>query len=119
VPVVAADILELTPERLASEGRPTAFDLAVMVGNVLVYVAEGTETRVLSTVAGLLAPAGRILVGFHPVAGPAHGRDYPYAEFAGHVEAAGLVVQHRFGGYTLEPPGDDYVVAVLGRPKGS
>lgn len=116
VPVVAADILELSPERLAAEQRPTSFDLAVLVGNVLVYVAEGTEAPVLSTVATLLAPDGRILVGFHPVAGPPHSRDYPYAEFAGHVEAAGLMVQHRFGGYALEPPTGDYVVAVLGRP---
>ncbi len=119
VPVLAADILELSRGRLVDEGRPPTFDLAVLVGNVLVYVADGTETRVLASIGALLAPEGRIMVGFHPVAGPPHSRDYPYAEFAGHVEAAGLAVQHRFGGYALEPPTPDYVVAVLSRNEAS
>ena len=111
-----SDILGLSPELLAAAGRPTAYDVVVVVGNVMVYLAEDTETRALRTLERLLAPEGRMLVGFHPGKGPEHSRDYPFAQFAEHVArgrprgAAAPV-----GGYDLAPPGEDYVVAVLGR----
>ena len=115
VPVVVADIVELSPALLAQAGRPTAYDVVVLVGNVMVYLADDTEVRALRTLERLLAPEGRVLVGFHPEQGPEHSRDYPFALFAEHVHAAGLEVQQVHGGYDLTPPGDDYVVAVLGR----
>ena len=115
VPVVQADILELSPTMLGAHGRPSSYDVVVAVGNVMIYLAEDTETRVLRTLSDLLVPDGRILVGFNPVKGPQFSRDYPVADFHGHVEAAGLVVQHRFGGYDLAPTRGDYEVAVLSR----
>ena len=115
VPVVRADILDLSPDLLTAAGRPTAYDVVVLVGNVMVYLAEDTETRALRTLEGLLAPEGRVLVGFHPVQGPEHSREYPFALFAEHVRAAGLEVRLHLGGYDLSPPGEEYVVAVLGR----
>lgn len=115
VAVVEADILGLTPGLLDRAGRPTAYDLVVLVGNVMVYLADETEVRALRTVAGLLAPDGRVLVGFHPRQGPEHSRDYPPEAFAAHAREAGLRVQHLFGGYDLLPPSEDYVVAVLTR----
>ncbi|MCW2817884.1 MAG: class SAM-dependent methyltransferase [Marmoricola sp.] len=118
VPVLEADLLEVSPARLAGAGHPSAYDLVCVVGNVMVYLADGTEVRALRAVASVLAPSGRVLVGFHPVDGPEHSRDYPPELFRDHVEEAGLVVQHLLGGYDLVPPGDDYVAAVLahGRP---
>jgi SAM-dependent methyltransferase len=115
VPVVSADILELSPEMLSEHDRPSSYDVIVVVGNVMVYLAEDTETRALITLRDLLAPDGRILVGFNPVKGPAFSRDYPVADFRAHVENAGLAVQHEFGGYDLAPVGSDYLVAVLHR----
>jgi len=91
------------------------FDLVVCVGNVLVYLAEGTEVQVLATLGRRLAPGGRILAGFHLVSARAGARDYAPAEFEADVAAAGLVVQGRFGGYDLAPPTDDYAVWLLGR----
>lgn len=116
VPVVECDILGLDAALLARTGHPTAYDLVVLVGNVMVYLADGTEVRALRTVAGLLAPGGRVLVGFHPRQGPEHSRDYPVAAFRDHAVEAGLHVEHVFGGYDLAPPADDYVVGVLRRP---
>jgi SAM-dependent methyltransferase len=113
VPVVGADILELTPAMLERRGRPTEYDVVVAVGNVMIYLAEDTEVRALTALAGVLAPEGRVLVGFDPVKGPRTSRDYPVERFRGDAEAAGLVVQHEFGSYDLAPPGGDYVVAVL------
>jgi hypothetical protein len=54
-----------------------------------------------------------MLVGFHPVKGPPHSRDYPLEDFERHVSEAGLVVEQRFGTYDLRPASEDYVVAVL------
>ncbi|HEX7739820.1 MAG TPA: class I SAM-dependent methyltransferase, partial [Marmoricola sp.] len=86
LPVVGKDILELDPD---SEGT---FDLIVVVGNVMVLLAEGTEVRALSTLRGLLKPVGRILVGFHLHGGPADKREeYVWEEFSADVTAADLV----------------------------
>ena len=115
VPVVEADILALSPALLEQHDRPTSYDVVVVVGNVMIYLADDTESRALRTLRDLLESDGRILVGFSPVKGPEHSRDYPREEFRAHVEAAGLVVQHEFGTYELAPAGGDYVVAVLRR----
>jgi hypothetical protein len=80
---------------------------------VMVYLAEGTEVRALRTLTDLLAPDGRMLVGFHPLQGPSHSRDYPAGSFRDHVHEAGLRVEHEFGSYDLAPPAEDYLVAVL------
>jgi SAM-dependent methyltransferase len=113
VPVVACDLLELTPALLEAAGRPASYDVVVVVGNVMVYLADDTEVRALRTLGALLAPDGRMLVGFHPRKGPAHSRDYPVERFAEHVAEAGLVLEALHGSYDLRPPSDEYVVAVL------
>jgi len=116
LPVVRSDILALTPDLLATAGHPAAYDLVVLVGNVMVLLAPDTERRVLATVRGLLTDGGRVLVGFHPVDGPADSaRDYPVEEFVADAASVGLRLQHRFGSYDLAPATDDYLVAVLVR----
>lgn len=118
LPMVEADILALSPELLELAGHESSFDLVVLVGNVIVLAAPDTEQRLLATLRDLLAPDGRILVGFHPVRTHGNARDYPVDEFTADAEAAGLSVQHRFGTYELAPPADDYCVAVLTRADG-
>lgn len=113
LPVVACDILGATPRLLAQAGQPGEYDVIVLVGNVMVYLADDTEVRALRVLRDLLHADGRILVGFHPRQGPAHSRDYPFEEFGVHVAEAGLAVAHRFGTYDLRPQTEDYVVAVL------
>jgi SAM-dependent methyltransferase len=113
VPVVACDLLALTPALLEAAGRPASYDVVVVVGNVMVYLADDTEVRALRALRALLAPDGRMLVGFHPRKGPAHSRDYPVERFAEHVAEAGLVLESLHGSYDLRPPSDEYVVAVL------
>jgi SAM-dependent methyltransferase len=113
--VLPHEILALTPDALARADAPTEFDLVVCVGNVLTFVAEGTEVRVLERLRDLLAPAGRILAGFHLRGGPSSARSYAPVEFAADAEAAGLHVDHRFGGYDLRPVDDEYAVWILSR----
>ncbi|UUZ57819.1 class I SAM-dependent methyltransferase [Nocardioides sp. B-3] len=89
------------------------FDLIVVVGNVMVYVAEDTERAVLAHLRSLLAPGGRIPVGFHLTGTKNGSRVYPADEFVADVTVAGLSVDWRFGSYELHAPNDDYAVWVL------
>ncbi|MFC7492230.1 MULTISPECIES: class I SAM-dependent methyltransferase [unclassified Knoellia] len=109
------DILELSPAVLEAHGCPAAHDLVVAVGNVFVLLAEDTERRALTTLGSLLAPGGRMLVGFHLTAGPAGSRTYPPEEFVADVEAAGLRVDLRAGSYELHPANAEYAVWLLSR----
>jgi len=113
VSVVESDILGLSTAVLEAAGRPTSYDVVVVVGNVMIYLADDTEARALRTLGALLAPEGRMLVGFRPHKGPQHSRDYPVEAFRRHVAEAGLVLENLFGTYELRPATDDYVVAVL------
>lgn len=110
LPVVHADVLEADAADLGTD-----HDLVVLVGNVMVFLAPDTEREVLRRVRDVLAPGGRVLVGFHPVDGPATARDYSPAEFTADVEASGLRVDLHAGSYQLHPPADDYAVWVLAR----
>lgn len=111
--VLPLEILALTPEALERAGAPTAYDLVVCVGNVLTFVAEGTEVAVLARLRELLAPGGRVLAGFHLSGGPTSARSYRPEEFLADVDAAGLQAHHRFGGYDLRPVDDQYAVWLL------
>jgi len=113
VEVLPHDILGLTDDVLAAAGAPAAFDLVVCVGNVIVFVADGTEVAVLRRLGELLETGGRILVGFHLQGGPETARRVSPEQFAAEVAQAGLMVEHRFGGYDLRPVDDQYAVWVL------
>ena len=89
------------------------FDLVVLVGNVMIYLGEDTEQAVLARVRDLLAPPGRVLVGFHFTGVMAGSRTYAPDEFLSDVAAAGLRVEQRFGSYELHPPDAEYGVWVL------
>lgn len=109
IEVVHADVLALGEGLLADE----RFDLVVVVGNVMVFLAEGTERETLALLRSRLAPGGRVLVGFHLVGAPEHARAYPAEEFTADVEAAGMKVDARFGSYELHPANEEYAVWVL------
>lgn len=112
--LVPSDLLGFDP---AAAGEPAAYDLVVCVGNVLVFLAEGSEVAVLGRLRELLTPGGRVLAGFHLVAARPGARDYEPADFVADVEAAGLQVDARFGSYALHPPAPDYGVWLLSAPR--
>jgi SAM-dependent methyltransferase len=118
LPVVDSRLDELTPERLSAAGFPTAYDVIVCVGNVMILLAPDTERTVLANLAALLAPQGRLLVGYALSGAPSgFSREYPLEEFVADYEASGLALVHRFASYDLQPfvGGGDYVVHVLRR----
>ena len=91
------------------------FDVVVMAGNVVPYLADGTLPAVLARLSAHLAPGGRLVAGFSlgdgvpegaaPVALP----DYDTA-----AAAAGLVLEGRHGGWDGEEfaPAGGYAVSV-------
>ena len=115
LPVARARLEQLDAEFLAGLGMPATYDLVVCVGNVMVLLAEGSERTVLTAFRRLLAPGGRVLVGFSLVGAPPRSRVYPADEFVADAAAAGLAVESRFATFDLRPAGreDDFAVFVL------
>jgi SAM-dependent methyltransferase len=106
---VIGDLTDVTlPERF---NRPEGFDAIVLAGNVMVYLAPGSEPAVLGQLAGLVRPDGPIVLGF------ATDRDYRLSTFDTDVAAAGLRLEHRFATWDLRPWLDDapFAVTVLRR----
>jgi len=105
---VVADLADLD---LGSTVEP--FDAAVVAGNVMVFVAPGSEVDVLTRIAAHVRPDGPIVVGF------ATDREYPLTAFDADVAAAGLHVDQRFATWDLRPwhAGADFAVTVLRQPR--
>jgi SAM-dependent methyltransferase len=116
LPLVGSRLDELTPGTLSDAGHPATYDLVVCVGNVMILLAPDTERTVLANLAAVLAPDGRMLVGFALSGAPARAsREYPVGEFVEDAAAAGLEVESRFATYDLRPFTDEstYAVQVL------
>jgi SAM-dependent methyltransferase len=109
---LVGDLSELD---LAARGQVQPFDAAIVAGNVLIYVAPGSEAAVLSRIAQHVRGDGVVVAGF----GLDHG--YSLEDFDAHCAAAGLLREHRFATWDLRPWQDhaDYAVTVLRRPPGS
>lgn len=106
---LVGDLAELD---LPAVGEAEPFDAAVLVGNVLTFVAPGTEQEVLRRLAAHLRPDGVLAVGFGT------GRGYPLNDFDADAVAAGLRLEHRFATWDLRPWRDDadFAVTLLRRP---
>ena len=116
LPVVTSRLDELTPATLSTAGFPTSYDVIVCVGNVMILLAPETERDVLGAMAAVLAPEGRMLVGFALSDAPAPtSRTYPVAEFVADAASVGLTVESRHASYDLRPFTDTstYVVHIL------
>ncbi len=77
------------------------FDAALIAGNVMVFVATGTEADVLAHVAAHVKPDGVVLIGFDL------DLHYALTAFDADLEAAGLRVEQRFATWDLRPLPDD------------
>lgn len=91
---------------------PGTFDAAVAAGNVLVYLAAGSERTVLARLRAHLVPDGVLVTGF------ATDRSYPVEAFDRDAVAVGFAVESRFATWDLRPwrVGSDWAVTVLRAP---
>jgi SAM-dependent methyltransferase len=94
--------------RLPLTTAPGPFAGAVLAGNVMIFVAPGTEEAVLANVAARLAPSGLVIAGFQL------GRRLTLEEYEAAAGSAGLAPVARFATWDQDPfvDGGDYVVAV-------
>ena len=96
------DLADLPPEV-----APGPFAAAVLAGNVMIFVAPGTEAAVLEHVAARLAPGGLLVAGFQLT-----GR-LTWDDYAAAAAGAGLDPVARWSTWERAPfTGRDYVVAV-------
>ncbi len=105
-------VADLADFDLAAEQEPEPFDAAVLAGNVLAFVARGSEPDVLTCVAAHLRPGGILVTGFGT------DRGYELADFDAHCASAGFALEHRFATWHLDPWIEDaeFAVTVLRRP---
>lgn len=73
------------------------FDLVVCAGNVMVFLAPGSEQRVLDRLRAHTRPGGRIVIGFR------REPYYSYDQFDEDVAATGLSLEYRFSTWSLDP----------------
>ncbi|WP_318243948.1 MULTISPECIES: class I SAM-dependent methyltransferase [Oerskovia] len=106
---LVGDIAELD---LPAAGVAEPFDVIVCAGNVVTFLAPGTEVEVLRRFRAHLAPGGRAVVGFGA------GRGYAFDAFFADAAEAGLEVQLKLSTWDLRPFAEDgdFLVAVLGVP---
>lgn len=102
---LVGDLAELD---LPARGITEPFDAAVLAGNVMAFVAPGSEAEVLRHVGAHVAPDGVVVVGFHV-------DRLPLADFDRAVHEAGLRIEHRFATWDVVAWHDDadFAVTVL------
>jgi SAM-dependent methyltransferase len=85
-----------------------SFDLIAMPGNVMIFVAPGTEGRVLSNLTRHLRPGGLLVAGFQ------HGGDrLSLADYDMLAAASGLSLVDRWSTWDREPyASGDYAVSL-------
>lgn len=104
-------VSDLADLDLAAVGEGAPFDAAVLAGNVMAFVAVGTEVQVLTNIFNHLLPDGFAIVGFHT-------DRYDTDEFDQHLIEAGFTLEHRFATWDLRPwkQDADFSVSVLRKP---
>jgi SAM-dependent methyltransferase len=94
---------------LATVDLGRVFDAVVMAGNVMIFLAPGTEGAVVHNAARHLAPDGVLIAGFQLSPDRLSLADYDAL-----AEAAGLQLAERWATWDRAPwrPGGDYAVSV-------
>lgn len=106
---LCGDLAELD---LTTAGITQMQDAAVVAGNVMTFLAEGSEAEVLRRLGRHVRSDGPIAIGF------GLGRGYSLEAFDTDIAAAGLRIDQRFGTWDLRPftTGSDFAVTVLRVP---
>ncbi|MYV98228.1 class I SAM-dependent methyltransferase [Streptomyces sp. SID3343] len=113
---VLDDLADLDPHPL---GGRRSFDLVVAAGNVMIFLADGTEAEVVAGLARMLRPGGILVAGFSLAGGPGGvGATLDADAYDAACTAAGLTRRSRYAGWGREAwvDGGDYLVAVHAAP---
>ncbi len=101
--------LEWVDGDLATLDLGRQFDVVVLAGNVMIFVAPGTEAGVVANMARHVAPGGALVAGFQLRLG-----GYGIERYDADAAAAGLALADRCATWDREPwrPGGEYAVSV-------
>ena len=93
---------------LAEVDLGRTFDVVVMAGNVMIFLAPGAEGRVVANLARHLGPGGAMVAGFSLEPGR-----LDLAAYDAHAAAAGLELDQRWATWDRQPfEGGAYAVSV-------
>jgi SAM-dependent methyltransferase len=97
---IAADLLDVDLGR--------TFDVVGLPGNVMIFLAPGTEPTVVANMARHVSPGGRLIAGFQL------GRGYELSQYDADCDAAGLALDARYSTWdgAAWKSGGDYAVSV-------
>lgn len=101
VPLAELDLVQVEAGELARRGLPTVYDAVVAAGNVLLFVAEGTEHLVVTRLAEALSLGGRLVVGFHT------SGHFSHDQLDDIAREVGLTKEFRFATWQCDPFTDD------------
>lgn len=109
---------DLTTIELAMSDTPARqrlFDAIVLAGNVMIFLAPGSEATVVANLARHLAPGGALVAGFQLMPG-----GLTLAHYDALAAQAGLALAERWATWDRQPwnPTSDYAVSVHRRPRG-
>jgi 2-polyprenyl-3-methyl-5-hydroxy-6-metoxy-1,4-benzoquinol methylase len=109
---VKAPALEWIDADLATVDVGRRFDIVVMAGNVMIFVAPQTEAAVVANMASHLVPGGHLIAGFQL------GRAFGVVAYAAAAADAGLERVGRYGTWegAAWTAADDYAVSVHRAP---
>lgn len=96
---------------LATLDLDQVFDVVVTAGNVMVFVAPGSERTVVGRLAAHVADGGALVLGFRT------DRDYSLEALDADLAHAGFAVEQRFATWDLRPltPDADFAVTLARR----
>lgn len=102
---------DLSTLDLTQAGEPGLFDAAVSAGNVITFVAPGTEVAALTSIGAHLRPDGVCVIGFHT-------ERYDVSQFDNHIKQTRFELESRFATWDLRPWRDnaDFCVSILRVP---
>lgn len=92
-----------------SAGQLRTFDIIVMAGNVMIFLAPGSEATVVANMVRHLAPGGALVAGFQLLPG-----GLGLAQYDAFARDAGLSLEERWATWERQPwrPGGGYAVSV-------
>ena len=106
VPWIVGDVAEVDLGR--------TFDLVLLAGNVMIFLAPGTEAGVVANLTRHLEPGGALVAGFSLEPGRLELETYD-----DHARAAGLTLEDRWATWDRQPfNGGNYAVSVHRRSAG-
>ncbi len=103
-----APSLEWLEADLATVDVGRQFDVVVMAGNVMIFVAPQTEAAVVANMARHVGPGGHLIAGFQL------GQSFGVTAYDAAAAEAGLELVERFSTWEGAPwsPGGDYAVSI-------